>query len=341
MSNVIEFVSRSERTAAERVADFIELSRTKLVNVLVPNADWSQNVWNVTNEFISKGRNTLSRSLVFYNHDMEINNQSIITAGEPLHDDFIDFAKAYIRYQHATNEVVYENTNKRLIGLRFIEAAFRSENLAPKIENLRVPVLNRARDFAKEGVAEARYYQFAVTIQQIYKLCYDKKLLATPFQWKHGVKKPSDLDKTIGEEAKRKREEKLPSPEAFHGLAHVFRNPQTYSDQILTAVCAICCAVPIRAHEVLQLRIDCEVEEETTVKRIDDDGTEIEEKGTTYGIRVWPGKKNPPQVKWVASVMVSVVKEAVQRLREVCEPARRMAAWYERKSRKTVASAAP
>src|SRR5262249_9799585 len=56
---------------------------------------------------------------------------------------------------------------------------------------------------------------------------------------------------------------------------------------------------------------------------------EREQEVEVYGIRVWPGKGNPPQVKWVPTVMVSVVQEAVQRLRDLCRPAREIATWYE------------
>jgi hypothetical protein len=105
-------------------------------------------------------------------------------------------------------------------------------------------------------------------------------------------------------------------------LAHIFRNAETFIDKIYSSVCAICISIPIRAHEVLQLRLDCEVYGQT---KDPESGSEVE----TYGIRVWPGKGNPPQVKWVPTLMVPIVKEAVRQLSALCSDARAVAAWYE------------
>lgn len=180
----------------------------------------------------------------------------------------------------------------------------------------------------RDGVRAARYYQFALYIAQEHRFCYEHRFYNAPFQWRHGIRKPKDRTEELGDRAKEWRENRLPSPAAYSALAHVFRNAETFTDQLMSAVSAICCSVPIRAYEVLQLRESCEVRERAMLKRIGPDGVEHEEEGEVYGIQVWPGKGNPPQVKWVPTVMVSVVQEAVQRLRDLCRPARNIAAGY-------------
>lgn len=117
--------------------------------------------------------------------------------------------------------------------------------------------------------------------------------------------------------------------EAYSALAHVFRHAETFADKLMSSVSVICSSIPIRAHEVLQLREDCEVWQDTSLKRLDLDHVQHEEDSTTYGIRVWPGKGAPPQVKPVPKTMVSAVQDAVQRLRDLCRGAREIAAWYE------------
>ena len=214
-------------------------------------------------------------------------------------------------------------------ALQFIEAAFRSLGLAPHIPDCNPTVLNTAVVLAKDGVGAARHYQFALYIEQVHRFCSEHRFYNAPFQWRHGVRKPKDRTEELGESAKEWREDRLPSPEAYSALAHMFRNAETFADKMMSAVSAICCSVPIRAHEVLQLRENCEIRERRILKRIDAEGIEREEEGEAYGVRVWPGKGNPPQVKWVPTVMVSVVQEAVQRLRDLCRPARDIAAWYE------------
>ena len=302
--------------AADRVQAFIDLARDDL-DALIPSTDWSADIWQVGQHFVTKGQNRSNRILAFYNRSATISNRQEVS-GEPLDASFKDFAKAYIRYTHSTSPIAFENELKRLEALRLIEAGFRTLKLRPEIESLNVAVLNTAIELAKENVGPARHYQFAVYVQQVYKFCMERHFLVAPFQWKHGVRKPKDRTEEIGANAREWRDKKLPSPEAYNALAHVFRNAETVADRLFSAVCAICISIPIRAHEVLQLREDCEV------KATISDG-EI----SAYGIRVWPGKGQPPQVKWVPTQMASVVQEAVQRLRDMCANARGVAKWYE------------
>jgi hypothetical protein len=54
-------------------------------------------------------------------------------------------------------------------------------------------------------------------------------------------------------------------------------------------------------------------------------------KGTpVYSLRWYPGKGAPPQTKSVITSMVEVVKEALEKIRALTKPARKVAAWYER-----------
>ncbi|MDQ0135766.1 hypothetical protein J2T08_003687 [Neorhizobium galegae] len=318
--NVVKLSSAQIIHPADRVREFIELAQTQ-IDALIPHHAWGELVWAVGDSFLTKGQNRDNRILAFVNRDATISSKQEVT-GEALHPAIIDFAKAYCRYLHVTSPVTYENTRKRLDAVQLIEAAFRQLGLDPAIENLNVVVLNKAVEIAKEGVGAGRHYQFAIYVQQVHRFCMDRQALNAPFPWKHGVRKPKNRTEEIGQEAKEWREKKLPSPEAFHGLAHVYRNAETVRDKLFSAVCAICIAIPIRAHEVLQLRLDCEVSGKT---KAPDSVEEIE----TYGIRVWPGKGNPPQVKWVPTQMVDLVTEAIQRLREMCEDARTTCRWYE------------
>lgn len=249
-------------------------------------------------------------------------NRQEIVGGAPLAPSFKDFAKAYVRYMHSTSPVSFENTMKRLDSLQFIEAGFRSLGLDPLIENLNVTVLNTAISLAREGVGPGRHYQFAINIQQVYRFCLDRKFLVGPFQWKHGIRKPKDRTEEIGKEAREWREERLPSAEAYWALAHVYRNADTFVDLLYSRLTAIFVAVPIRIHEVLQLRDACEVFEKVK-------NPETGEMSDAYGIRVSAGKGHPPQVKWVPTEMVSLVQQAISEIRELCAPARAVAAWYE------------
>lgn len=326
-SVVLRFVPAGTVEPTSRLEDFIHLARHEL-NVLIPSEEWDLPSWAVGGSFLTKGQNRVNRYLHYYGVGSRANRDGTVD-GTILDPRYVDFAKAYCRYMHATAPVQFENQSKRLKALQFVEAAFRSLGFSPHIPDCNPTVLNTAVALARDGVGAARHYHFALYIEQIHRFCYEHHFYNAPFQWRHGIRKPKDRTEELGDLAKKWREDRLPSPEAYAALAHVFRNAVTFTDQLMSAVSAICCSVPIRADEVLQLRESCEVRKRAMLKRAGADGVEHEEEGEVYGIRVWPGKGNPPQVKWVPTVMVSVVEEAVQRLRDLCRPARNIAAWYE------------
>ncbi len=156
--------------------------------------------------------------------------------GTALDPRYIDFAKAYCRYTHATSPVQFENQSKRLNALQFIEAAFRSLGLAPHVPDCNPTVLNTAVALAKDGVGAARHYQFALYIEQVHRFCYEHRFYNAPFQWRHGIRKPKDRTVELGDRAKEWREDRLPSPEAYSALAYVFRNAETFTDKLMSSV---------------------------------------------------------------------------------------------------------
>ncbi|RWM04337.1 MAG: hypothetical protein EOR68_03785 [Mesorhizobium sp.] len=326
-SAVRKFVPRGAVDPTSRLDDLIRLARHEL-GVLIRSEDWELPSWSVGGSFRTKGQNRRNRFLHFYQAGSVAKKDGTVD-GIVLDSRYIDFAKAYCRYTHATSPVQYENQFKRLKALQFIEGAFRSLGLAPHISDCNPTILNTAVTLAKQGVGAGRHYQLAMSIEQVHRFCDEHRFYNAPFQWRHAVRKPKDRTEELGEIAKEWREDRLPSPEAYSALAHVFRNATTFTDKLMSAVSAICSSIPIRAHEVLQLRDDCEVWQKPSESRPKPDSELREELDEVYGIRVWPGKGNLPQVKPVVTVMVPVVQEAVQRLRDLCRPGREIAAWCE------------
>lgn len=332
MSSVTKFVPRGTVEPVARLDDFIRMARHEL-KVLIPFEDWDLPTWSVGSSYVTKSQNRNNCYLHFYRRGARRNADGTMS-GSVLDARFGDFAKAYCRYMHALSPNSFAHEVGRLKALQFIEAAFRQLGLVPDMTHCTPTVLNTAVAIAKSGAADAgvnasTHYTYANFIDGIHRFCYDNGFYKAAFQWRHGVGRMLSRTMDPSDNARKWREERLPSPEAYSALAHVFRNAVTFSDLLLSAVSAICCAVPIRPHEVLQLREDCEVRERVTEKAIDHDSAGQHRKSEAYGIRVWPGKCNPPQVKWVPSVMVTVVQEAVQRVRDLCRPAREVAAWYE------------
>ncbi len=240
--------------------------------------------------------------------------------GEPFTAGYGDFVRAYLRYEHSAAPKVFERLRARLNMLQFLEAGFRELGREADITLLTPDVLNKAVEVAGRGAAVSKY-QRASSLQKFLRFCSDHHLLAAPFTWRHGVRKPKEIGDRLGEEFAKRRAARLPGPQALDALARVFREPTCFRDEVFGAVAALCLCVPIRIHEVLQLRTDCLCEELRT-------DTE-QGKVNALGIRVWPGKGNPPAVKWIPDLMAGLAREAVARLLSVCGDARTIAAAYE------------
>lgn len=317
MTEVIALRTKAEVSAEERVAAFVELARNQLTN-LVPTADWSADVWDVSAVFVRKGKPRVASKLYFFQHGTLVGRAEKAT-GMPFHSAFRDFAKAYIRYAHSSAPMVFERLRERVRALGFIEAALREFGTEPDIHLLSPNVLTRAVQIGTESMSSLVKYQRGILVEKVYDFCMRQHLLAASFQWRHGIPKPSEPGERIGTEFEERRADKLPSRRAFEVLAHVYCQPRTLRDELLAAVCLICISSPWRASEVLQLRTDCEVRE---MRR--EEHSEV----ATYGLRAFPGKDNKPQIKWVLDVAADRVKDAIQRLRTSCAEARAIAAWY-------------
>ena len=332
MSNLVRFRPRAILCADARVAAFIDLARVRLTDILVQDTQYDAHSWNVTAAFTVKGSKS-EHWLHFLSGPVA--GQKGQASGTPLAPPFLDFAKACLRYRHASAPVSYNTTHTRLQALRRVEESFRSLGRTPEICALDASVLNRAMELLI-GEGDHARYRLGNQIEGLLGFCRDLKLLASDFPWRCQVPKAKEVGSRIGKEFAARRAKRLPSAAAFEALGHVFHSPRNEADGVLSAITAICCGIPIRAHEVLQLQADCDVEAE--IPKAADDGAqtapEIAAGGRAYGIRVRPGKGNVPQVKWVPDAFADVVREAVGRLRGACAPARAVAAWYERNPRR-------
>src|ERR1700722_15787003 len=102
MGQLINFFPRATLTAAENLREFIRMCRDELT-VFGADLNWNSWKWN---------------GIVYFTK-MGINPRSA-TDSDRLDDRFIDFAKAYLRYQQGHRPT---ETKKEAMALRTIEAA--------------------------------------------------------------------------------------------------------------------------------------------------------------------------------------------------------------------------
>ncbi len=316
MSKAVEFWPRTSGDAAARVHEFVDFASKGLADVLVRDASYSDTTWDVTNAFVVKGLKSRFR-LHFVNSDAKVDRGGF--RGDPLAAPFIDFAKACIRYRHATAPVSYSATNRRVFGLRCVEAAFRDLGRAPEIWRLDPVTMNRAVELGTTGAASSTAYKIGSELETLYKFCVEMQLLASKSNWSHGVYYPGKASIRVGEEFNSRHADKPRSPTALHTLDEAFYARGTWADQVYYCVAALLLTIPIKPHELLQLRVRPEIER-----------TGGGEHGTELGLQIWPGKGDPPRVEWASNPEhAAVAKRAVRALREMLAPARELARWYE------------
>ena len=155
-------------------------------------------------------------------------------------------------------------------------------------------------------------------MERLAKFVTSKKLIANDLSgWRNPIVRKKDEIQT-GQKAKERREKKLPPEEALIALAEIFAaDPADPKDIFTSCTFAMLMCAPSRITEVLELPVDCEVEE-------------VDSKGVLrYGWRFYAGKGFGGDIKWIPTEMVVIAKEAIKRLTQLTEESRKLAKWIE------------
>lgn len=297
MAEIFQFKPKATLTAAENLAAFISKCRDQL-NVFGSDLNWEEPVWPNITVFAKLG--------VITRKPMQ---------GKVQDPEFIDFAKAYFRYQQGHHPTGAKNESK---ALRAVELALLRVKGNANISSLSLSVLDEAAELARQHYSDGAAYHCGREIERLAKFVVENRLVSGALQnWVNPIRRKYDNNKT-GREAKKNREEKLPSDIALSALAEIFANaPMDERDIFTTSVFAMLMSAPSRISEVLALPADCEVFE-TDCENLE-----------RYGWRFFAGKGYEGDIKWIPTVMVGVAKTAIARIKMLSENARQLAKWIE------------
>lgn len=208
-----------------------------------------------------------------------------------------------------------KNLQFRLGALRALETASRLITGAADVNTIDLHCFNRAAQLVKGHWSSSAAYRVGGQLEAVASFLSENRLTKAPVKWTNPIPRPTDGER-VGEEADRRRQEKLPSPAALDAVAKAFQIATDPGDQVVAAIAALLCSAPDRINEVLTLPVDCEVR--------------TQHRGEpAYGLRWWPSKGAEPMVKWIMPGMVDIVAAAIDKIRRHTESARRVAAWYE------------
>jgi len=294
---VVHFTPKEVRRAFRNLDDFIRLCREELT-VFGNDLAWAEWSWPRA-YFIKLGASPRGCS-----------------DSDRLDDAFADFAKAYFRYQQGMKPTAAKN---ELMAIRLMEAALLQRRGRAEVTLLNGDVFDAAAELARTHYSPVVAYHAGRELERMAKFLSEKRLIeASVGGWKNSVRKPREVSIQTGEEARIRREKKLPSQEALDALAEIFANDPTDPRDVFTSatfVMTLC--APTRVSEVLELPADCEVEEEDSQGEL------------RYGWRFYSAKGFEGDIKWIPSVMVPIAKKAVWRIRKLTEYARSLACWME------------
>ena len=219
MAEILQFKPKTTVTAAENLEAFITKCRNELT-VFGSDLNWENPVWPNITVFAKLG---------------------IITR-KPIQEEvqdpeFINFAKAYFRYQQGHRPTGTKNESK---ALRAIEASLLQVNGNANIDGLSISVLDEAAELARQHYSVGAAYHCGREIERLAQFLVENRLLSSAVQnWVNPIKRAEDKNKT-GREAKKNREEKLPSDIALNALAEIFANdPINERDIFTTSVFAM------------------------------------------------------------------------------------------------------
>lgn len=309
-SDIVLFVPKAKRSAQGNLSDFVELCKTKLT-VFGAGLPFEDDIWDVSDSVNSKG-NKFAIRLRFSNWETADRKNAMVALQEP----FKSFAKAFIRYQHAC--APRTNYAACLTALRALEMALADCTGTQDPTNISPEVLNHTIEMLKGALKPASASNCGSELQTLSRFVSDLRLVSVPFLWKSPLPPRQQTRLRIGKQFDELRMEKMPSPAAFYALGHIFQNAIDAEDILVSSVCALLCSAPSRISEVVLLPSACEVEQVAT---------KTGEKA--YGLGWRPAKDGKPMVKYIASPMHDVVREALARLRALSQPALELVRWYE------------
>lgn len=297
MTNIVQFVPQHQQDASKNLNKFIQVCKEQLT-VFGANLDWNSNYWSTA-------------GITFGNLDQK---KRILETEKVMQQPFLDFAKAYFRYQQGHKPT---KSATEIRALKCVERALIETQSNADIVLLNSLVLDHAAMLAKKHFSLGLAYHAGREIARLAIFVTEKNLIPNSLSWKNPIQRPTDTVRT-GIKARQQREKKLPNEEILSALADIFAsNPAEPRDIFTSSVCAMLLCAPSRISEILALPVDCEVWQ--TKK----DGSKA------YGWRFQPGKGGTPCIKWIPDAMTSIAQEAISRIRNLTDEARKIAQWYE------------
>ncbi len=229
-------------------------------------------------------------------------------------EPYMSYAKAWVFYQKSFRRGT-KTASKIIPMLKCLHQALVDQER--QVWQVDESTMDVAQDVVRRRYKKTTAYGIGKELEIAHEFLVSKCLVRGSFVWRSALKADRDRGR-VSLEAKKKEKENLPDPELVKKIGQVFSScPTNPRDIITTSLCAIMLPLPVRIGEVLNLPVECLVEDK------------LQDGRPALGVRFHVEKNGIPKVKHVQPEMAPIIREAVSRLRALGEEARRIAKFHE------------
>ena len=309
-ADLVVFRSRAELDAEVNLRALVDLARNSLTT-FGEDLPFDENSWKLTGHVEIPAMAGQEIWMHFYRWSHKRRRDPI-----PLREPFLSVAKAYVRLRQTLRPV--RNISSWATPLAALEHALAEAGRPPNPVDASPEVFDRAARLLGDRLCRAAAHTCGRQLEELSAFLVEHHLVRIQLPWRSSLPVRDRSDTRVGKEFDQRRKSKLPHVEALEALATVYCSATRPEDVLPSAIMALLLCVCGRISEILSLPVDCE-----HWSRDSEAGKDI------FRLRCRPAKGAEPMLKDVPSVMQDLAVDALQKIREVTEPAREIARWYE------------
>jgi hypothetical protein len=313
MNQLIAFSPKHQLDCKENLADFIERAKTQL-KIYEDQGGFASSNWK---HYLDNGRSQA----------MEFTGLAPAgkKTGKPMESPYIDFAKAYVRDNQAWKAT---NPGNMMMVLKACHDSLLQVHSKADILLVDGLVIHKMSEMIFERSSESSRYRYGQMMEQfIHDLRKFKINLKIP-SWKNPWKRPGNRAQGTSHEDRAWQAQRLLSTYEITALADTFSLAKTDYQKFYSAQAVLLMCAPSRGGELCFLTTDC-LFEDTDIKKVKNEETgQFEDKETSILYIRWKAEKGGGLIpKPIHPLIAPTVREAVNRLIEIGEPARKAAKW--------------
>ena len=306
MTQVIPFKPKHEVECEKNLLDFIERAKHDL-SIYKDQGGFNSDNWKI---IYKNGRTS---SMHFTGPKSQGNK-----TGELMLQPFRDFAKAYIRDLQTWKE---RNPANYMVVLKTIYEMLVETNGRADILDFNGITLRKTTDSLEHRLSAGALYRAGQVLEGLLDSIREYKINLTIPTWKNPWKRPNEKASGTSHEDRAWQENRLLTSHQISCLADAFRLAKTPYEQFYSSQAVLLMAAPSRGGELHFLTTDCLFETTAFKEVVDDSGKVVKEEHTILNIR-WVAAKGGGLIpKPVHPLIEPTVREAVQRLIDIGEPA--------------------